>query len=100
MLGAGHRQLRLIQQSDLHEQGRLVPIDMLKAILPSLKPTTTTWGRTTFRPVGGTPGSRAGISQSWVKLTIISSTTRVSSTVRERRVIDTSFGQWPMNQVS
>jgi hypothetical protein len=42
----------------------------------------------------------AGISQSWVKLTTISSTTWDSSAVREMRVIDVSFGQWPMNQVS
>jgi hypothetical protein len=42
----------------------------------------------------------AGISQSWVKLTMISSTTRASSSVRDRRVIEISFGQWPMNQVS
>jgi hypothetical protein len=53
-----------------------------------------------LRPVGLTPGSSAGMSQSWVKLIITSSTTWVSPTVREIGVTTVSSGQCPMNQVS
>gem|GEM_PF-6494881 len=70
------------------------------AILPPEKPTTTTNGITTLRPVGATPGRSAGISQSWVKRMIISSTTRSSPTVRETGVISVSSGQRPMNHLS
>jgi hypothetical protein len=46
------------------------------------------------------PGKIAGISQSWVKDRISSSTNWVSPTVRETSVIVTSSGHLPMNQVS
>jgi putative Mg2+ transporter-C (MgtC) family protein len=46
------------------------------------------------------PGRMAGISQSWVKDRISSSTSWLSPTVRETSVILVSSGQWPMNQVS
>jgi hypothetical protein len=45
-----------------------------KATSPPSKPTTTTNGIVTFRPVGFTPGRIAGMSQSWVKLISTSST--------------------------
>jgi hypothetical protein len=46
------------------------------------------------------PGKIAGISQSWVKDRISSSTNWVSPTVRETSVIVASSGHLPMNQVS
>jgi hypothetical protein len=67
--------------------------------LPSLQPTTTTNGMLTFRPVGLMPGKMAGMSQSWVKLIMTSSTSWLSPTVRETGVTTVSSGQWPMNQV-
>src|SRR4051812_25329629 len=53
------------------------------ATLPSTMPISTTCARTTLRPVGAMPGSRAGISTSWVKLTTSSSITRPCPTVRD-----------------
>ena len=54
----------------------------------------------TLRPVGFTPGSIAGIAQSWVKL-IDQLVDHLALADRARDgVITVSSGQWPMNQVS
>jgi hypothetical protein len=46
------------------------------------------------------PGNSAGMSQSWVKLIISSSTRPVVPTVRDSGVTIVSAGHLPMNQVS
>src|SRR5215831_14763449 len=55
------------------------------ATLPPLNFITTTCGSTTFRPVGGIPGSMKSIGQSCVKYMMSSSTTWSLPTVREIR---------------
>jgi len=71
---AGHRHVVGIQETDLHKNGSLIPVDVLIASLPSRNCTMATTGTSTLRPVGGTPGSIQSISEVCVKLNSISST--------------------------
>ena len=54
-LGAASRQTGGIEQSDLHQNAGLVPVDVLMPI-------------STRFPVGGTPGRSQSIGIVWVKL--------------------------------
>jgi hypothetical protein len=64
LLLARDRKRARVEQADLEEQRRLVPVDVLVGNLPSVKPITTTVGIPTLRPVGARPGSMNGISGS------------------------------------
>ena len=91
----------LIQETDLHEQRRLVPIDVLERDLAVLEANHHhERDQPPCAPSASPPARMAGISQSWVKLIMISSTTWDVADGAGDRVITVSFGQWPMNQVS
>src|SRR5215217_9637726 len=82
---AHHGQRSCVEQSYLHQDGGLVPVDVLGGYLAVLELHDPHRGDLDSLAGGGTPGSIQSICVVWVKLSIISSTTRSSPTVRERK---------------
>ena len=92
----GHWERRGVEQADLDEHRRLIPVDPLADDVVVTDLTTTTRGTSTFRPVGATPGSIQSMTMSCVNEKIISSITRSRPTVRQTGVMAVSSGIFGM----
>src|SRR5215468_10102752 len=83
-----------IEQADLNEQRRLIPVQVLVHDLVAVEPDDRDERNLHRFPVAGTPGRSQSMRIEWVNRMMSSSTTWLCPIVRETGTISMSDGNW------